>query len=322
MAASLPGDAFDIIIVGGGRAGCHLAHALSVAALTLRDDAEAPRIALVCRSQQRRARVTAWVAADVLRAPIQVVAGVAECEAPLVVLAVPDRHLADCAREFADQQRSANPSVWLHLSGVASPETIRVPGLSVAVGSLHPLCALPDPLDAPQAIDARPLQGALCAIAGDLEALRQATRLVAAVGGRPIQVPEPSRPAYHAAAALVANDLVALLHLGEILCASAGLSADAARSGLLHLMRTSLDAVAAVPNDAPLALGLTGAVSRGDASTLARHLEALAAQPDAHEIHRLLSQVLVLLVERAGSVEPAALVAMQDVLSDRHPTRR
>jgi predicted short-subunit dehydrogenase-like oxidoreductase (DUF2520 family) len=261
------------------------------------------------------------VAADPKRASIRVVADVGEAQSPLVVLAVPDRHLADCAREFAENGRSDSPAVWLHLSGVVSPETIRAPGHLAAVGSLHPLCALPDPLDAAQGVDTRPLHGALCAIAGDPEALQQATRLVAAVGGRPIQVSQASRPAYHAAAALVANDLVALLHLGENLCLDAGLPGDAARSGLLHLMRTSLDALAAVPNGAPLTQGLTGAVSRGDAPTLARHLEVLAAQPDAQEIHRLLSQVLVALVECSGRVESAALVAMQTVLSSRPPPR-
>ena len=46
-------------------------------------------------------------------------------------------------------------------------------------------------------------------------------------------------------------------------------------------MQTALDAVRRVPSDAPLRLGLTGAVARGDAATLARHMAALAGHDPA-----------------------------------------
>ena len=56
------------------------------------------------------------------------------------------------------------------------------------------------------------------------------------------------------AAALAANDLVALLHMAENAAVAAGLTPEQARDGLGHLMQTALDAVRRLPNGAPLRL--------------------------------------------------------------------
>jgi predicted short-subunit dehydrogenase-like oxidoreductase (DUF2520 family) len=94
-----------------------------------------------------------------------------------------------------------------------------------------------------------------------------AADVVTALGGRFVHVDDDHRPAYHAAAAIASNHLVALLGQVERVAAAAGVPLDA----FLDLVRGSVDNVAALGP----AAALTGPVARGDWDTVARHLAAL-----------------------------------------------
>jgi len=216
----------------------------------------------------------------------------------LLVFAVPDRALADAARLAC-----GHGSVWLHLSGAVAPDVLQIAGGPTQVAAMHPLCALPDPIAGATAEQAAaPLRGALCAVGGAAQAVARA--LAERVGGLAFVLDPAGRAAYHAAAALVANDLVALLALGGAACEAAGVPQPLVAPGLLHLARSSLSAVAG----RPLAAGLTGAVSRGDAATLASHLQALANHPPAAAVHAALSEVLLALVATRLPAEQVAAV--------------
>ncbi len=293
----------SVLIIGAGRAGLSVAVALARAGWLVQ---------LVARRAERRAEVTAWldrcgVNLDVLAAPTL---------AKLVVLAVPDRSLAVAAQALVTADAVAPDAVWLHLSGAAPWHVLRVAGGASELAGMHPLAALPDPLDLDDANAAlRPLRGATFAVAGTDRAAALARELVGVLGGRAVRVADDARSLYHAAAALAANDLVALLHVAEGAAIAAGLAPEDARVGLTHLMQTALDAVRRLPPDAPLRLGLTGAVARGDAATLARHMDALAAHDrTAALLHAELSSQLVDLV-RDGGLGPAALAALDTVLA-------
>jgi predicted short-subunit dehydrogenase-like oxidoreductase (DUF2520 family) len=288
----------SLAIVGGGRAGCALAVALAEAGW---------RIELGVRDVGRRALVDAWLTGLGLARPVTVRAEVDAQRARAVVWAVPDRALAEVA---AVPGRAGQ--LRLHLSGVAPAAILRQPG--VVVGSLHPLCALPEPVGLTLAEATTPLNGALMALDGDAEACALAMEMAESMGGRPLHVAAEARPAYHAAAALAGNDAVGLLSLAVATCVGAGLPEAELRAGLLHLAGTSLAALRRLPADAPLAHGLTGAVARGDADTLARHLQAL--DEPARTLHRQLSRVLLELVASAGTLSAERCAAVRRQLAD------
>ena len=296
----MPDAPLQWTIVGAGRAGLTLAVALAQRGVT---------VDLVTRRIDRQARIQAWLAP--LELPIAVHVDIPMAER--VVLAVPDGAIA----QAASQLPVVPGAVWLHLSG-AQPWTLlqRADGAS-ALGAMHPLAALPDPLALPASPDVvRPLAGATCAISGTPDAQTHAIALATLVGGIPVTVHEHARALYHAAAALAANDLVGLLAVASEAAVAAGLSPVEARLGLTHLMQTALDAVTRLPPDAPLARGLTGAVSRGDAGTLARHLAALRPlSPSAVAVHAELSRTLVGEVRAAGLLGDAVLARMDAVLA-------
>ena len=292
-----------LLIVGAGRAGVTLAVALVRAGQPVR---------LVARRAERRSRVQAWLQRQGLT--IEVLA--APEPAAVVVLAVPDRALTAAATALAASGAVAPDAIWLHLSGAAPGQAVQVPGGADELGAMHPLAALPDPLDLEDAAAAaRPVCGATFAVAGTARAQAAAHALVDRLAGHIVAVADAERALYHAAAALAANDLVALLSVAERAAVAAGLTQQEARAGLGHLMQTALDAVRRLPDATPLRLGLTGAVARGDAATLARHMQALAHHdPASALLHAELSSELVDLV-RDGGLGPAALTALDTVLA-------
>jgi len=170
----------------------------------------------------------------------------------LLVLAVPDDFVADVARAV----RPVATTVVAHLAGslgldVVAPHPRRA--------SIHPLVAMPNAELGAQ----RLTSGAWFAVAGDA----LASKVVFALGGHPLTLADDDRAAYHAAAAIVSNHLVALLAQAERVGATAGIPLEA----YLDLVRATVDNVAELGPRA----ALTGPAARGDDATIVRHLEAL-----------------------------------------------
>lgn len=175
--------------------------------------------------------------------------------ARVLVLAVPDGAIAEVAARV-----DAGGAVIVHLSGSLGLDPL---GLHRSVAAIHPLVALPD-----EHRGADALRGAHFAVTSDDDvAAVVAADIVTALQGRMVEVADADRVAYHAAAAIAANHLVALMGQVERIASSIGVPLDA----YLDLARGSLEDVAAVGP----AAALTGPVARGDWNTVARHLDAL-----------------------------------------------
>ena len=170
----------------------------------------------------------------------------------LAVIAVPDSAIAAVAAAIEPDPAA----VVAHLAGSLGTEVLDPHPRRAAV---HPLASLPDAV-----IGARRLQsGCWFAVTGD----ELARRVVADLGGRVLAVADADRAAYHAAAAVASNHLVALLGQAERIAARAGVPFEA----LLDLVRATVANVAEVGPSA----ALTGPAARGDEATIARHLEAI-----------------------------------------------
>ena len=107
--------------------------------------------------------------------------------------------------------------------------------------------------------------GITFAVAGD----PVAAELAGLLGGNVVVVDDEHRAAYHAAACIASNHLVALMGQVERVAASAGLDLDA----FLGLARAALTDVAELGP----AAALTGPAARGDEATLDRHRHTLDA---------------------------------------------
>jgi len=273
----------ELAVIGAGGAGGTLAVLLA--------DAGWPLAALWSRNRRRSRCVADRVRRRVGRRPACPSQAETALRGPpdLVLLAVPDQALGPMAAHLAASAARLSKTVVLHLSGAAEVEVLdALRGRAAAIGSLHPLAILTRALPEKNA-----LAGAGFAVDGDPAASRLARLAIRDLGGHPLAITPGQRAAYHLAAALVANDTLALLHLAIAEMVRAGLSQVDARRSLAHLLGATARSVAA----APLSAALTGPVVRGDVDTLERHLKT--APPPTAELHRLLSQVL-LEVARTG----------------------
>lgn len=217
--------------------------------------------------------------------------------APTLVFAVPDDELEGAAREWSgaepsvgtDPPRPPRPSpgaapVALHTSGVhraAVLAPLRSSGYALA--SWHPLTAVATP--GPDAF-----RGVPFGVAGDPGGRARAELLAERVGGRVLPVAEGEHARYHAAAVFASNHLLACLRIGadELAAATEG---EGDEADLLPLARAALRNV----EERGLTGGLTGPVARGDAGTVARHLEALS--PGRRAVYRGLARELLRIVE-------------------------
>ncbi|HEX7443601.1 MAG TPA: Rossmann-like and DUF2520 domain-containing protein [Acidimicrobiales bacterium] len=178
----------------------------------------------------------------------------AASRADLVVIATPDAEIAEVARRI----EPSPTAVVAHLAGSLGLDVLAPPPRRAAI---HPLVAMPTPEVGAE----RLAGGAWFALARDGDPL--GGRVVADLGGRSFVVADEDRAAYHAAAVIASNHLVALLGQVERVAAGVGVPFEA----YLDLVRATIDNVASLGP----AAALTGPVARGDDVTLERHLEAL-----------------------------------------------
>lgn len=150
-------------------------------------------------------------------------------------------------------------TVVLHLSSSLGLDVL---GMHPRRASLHPLVPLPDAEIGAQ----RLLDGATFAVNGG----PLAGRMAAALGGRIVEVDDACHVAYHAAACIAVNHIVALLGQVERVAASAGLSLDT----FLGLTRAAVDDVARLGPRA----AITEPASRSDWATVRQHLDALSPE--------------------------------------------
>ena len=244
----------NLAVIGAGRAGRSIAAASSAAGLSVR---------LAGRD-------------DALEA----------CRASEVaLLCVPDGGIADACATVA----GAVPPLRFvgHVSGATKLDALSAASAAgAAVFSLHPLQTIPD--------SRTDLVGAPCAIAGSTpDAVALAVGLAERLQMRPFEVPEDSRDAYHAAAAMASNLLVALEESAAELMDQAGIDAPG-RELLAPLVLRSAANWAEGGGDA-----LTGPIARGDTATVERHLEALrATAPDLVPAYEALAERARALVAR------------------------
>lgn len=210
----------------------------------------------------------------------------------LIVIAVSDDAIAEVAADLARAVPEARAPFVFHpsgRSGAAILDPLRLAGARTA--AIHPAMTFAgDP-----AGEVRRMAGACFAVSGSTpEAVDAARQLVALLGGVAIDIPDALRPLYHAALCHAANHLVTLIAGSFDLLSAAGVAEPGAVLAPLAraALENSLDQGFAA---------LTGPVLRGDAETVAGHLDALAAhRPDVLPAYRAMARATLDRLERDG----------------------
>jgi predicted short-subunit dehydrogenase-like oxidoreductase (DUF2520 family) len=198
-------------------------------------------------------------------------------EADVVLLTVPDKAVTVMAETLADEGWIDNGTVMIHTAGSLSAAALQpVESRGALRLCMHPLQTIADP-----AKGASLFQGVYFTLDGDDDAILLAQQWIEAWGGIPLSIRPDQRPAYHAAAALASNAVVALASVAaQVSGLPDGLKA------LLPLLHGAVDNL----DKLGLPTALTGPVERGDLSTVNAHLSALQHNPTALSVYAALGK--------------------------------
>ena len=282
-------------VCGLGRLGTHLAHALIDKGLPLR---------VLASSNPEYA---ADIKGDIESIAIIGSPSKALYHADLLFLTIPDRAIAPLAGALAASDLKGKSIV--HCSGALLADELRAAKeKAAAIGVFHPLQAMP-PREARR--EHSPFDGAFVGVEAG-EPLRATLNAIAIrLGAQPFDLPEDAAACkrYHLAAVLASNALVALTDASTEILKSCGISVEAQRL-LLPLIQGTLRNLEGT--DAGIAL--TGPAARGDAGTLAAHLESLADEPELSELYVATMKHAAHLAARAGRIDAMTMEKLLKVL--------
>jgi predicted short-subunit dehydrogenase-like oxidoreductase (DUF2520 family) len=277
-----------VSIVGGGRVGRALGRRLHelgwrVGGVTGRSISTA------------RAAVRAIGAGQPLDAPTHQI-----LNSTVVLITTPDGALESVAKNLAHLGGSEwSGKVVLHTSGSLDSSVLQpLADLGAATGSMHPMQTfsnqnLPD------------LANCIFGIDGSPAALQVARKMIHQMGGVAVRLSGANKAAYHAAGSFACVYVLALMETATRLLMTQGFKRRQAMRALLPLVRQTLNNFESV---GPLA-AWTGPLSRGDFSTIERHVKALADfEPEYLEAYKTLSR----LTAEVLAAQPAAMVKQLD----------
>ncbi len=190
--------------------------------------------------------------------------------ADVILLATPDTLLEGISASLARiGGKDCRGKVVLHTSGALDRSVLApLAKCGASTGSLHPM----------QTFTGRAvpkLAGVTFAVEGDGRARRAAQQIARHLGGVPVTIDGPSKPAYHAAGALAAGHALALMEAATRILVEAGFARRRAIGVLLPLTRQMLDNFEKVGPRA----AWTGPIARGDFTTVSKHARVLRRHP-------------------------------------------
>jgi predicted short-subunit dehydrogenase-like oxidoreductase (DUF2520 family) len=186
-----------------------------------------------------------------------------EHDGELIVLCVPDRTIAEVAGRI-------EPGPWVcHVSGATPLDALDPHERRFSVHPLQTLVTWRGP---------EQLDGAFGAVTAESdEARERGVWLARTLGLEPFELADAGRALYHAGAMFASGYLVTLHRAAVSLVELAGAPPEA----LLPLMRRTVDN----------GFELTGPISRGDWSTMDRHLAAIRERiPELEPLYRALAE--------------------------------
>jgi predicted short-subunit dehydrogenase-like oxidoreductase (DUF2520 family) len=190
--------------------------------------------------------------------------------AQVILVTTPDHSVAEVAEELARiGAEELRGKIVLHTSGALSSAVLApVKKCGAAVGSMHPLQTF-------SGVGVPPLDGKVFAIEGDAHAVRMARQIARTLGAVPARIEGSKKPLYHAAGALAAGHVLALMEAATRLMTSAGMKRREAMQALLPLTRQVLENFERLGPRA----AWTGPLSRRDYEVVAAHIEAMKDLP-------------------------------------------
>jgi len=283
----------NVGVVGAGRVGTALAVALTRAGHRL--------IGASAISAASRQRIERYLSGAPVLQPEDIVAA-----ADLVLLTVPDDALSGLVRGLVATDAPLTGRMLAHASGLYGLAVLEPAVERGALPlALHPVMTFTGRPD-----DADRLAGITFGVTAPAALRPAAEVLVMEMGGEPVFIAEADRGLYHAALAGAANHLVTQVVQAADLLTMAGVGQPSRMLG--PLLSTALDNALRLGDAA-----LTGPVARGDAETVAGHLDALrTSAPEALPAYLALARLTATRALASGMLTASDAQRLLDVLAE------
>jgi predicted short-subunit dehydrogenase-like oxidoreductase (DUF2520 family) len=201
----------------------------------------------------------------------------------VILITTPDGAIEGVVKELAQLDgKEWSGKIVLHTSGSLDTSVLQpLAKLDAATGSMHPMQTFskenfPD------------LANCIFGIDGSPAALQAARKMIHQMGGVAVRLSGANKAAYHAAGTFACVYVLALMETATRLLMTQGFKRRQAMRALLPLTRQTLDNFERIGALA----AWTGPLSRGDFSTIKRHVQALADfEPEYLETYKTLSRL-------------------------------
>ncbi len=228
-------------------------------------------------------------------------------DSKVVLIATPDSAIGSVAKALADLGGDEwRGKIVLHTSGALDSTVLKpLADAGAATGSMHPMQTFSDQ-STPE------LAGRVFGIEGSAAALKIARKMIRQMGGVAVRLSGTNKAAYHAAGSLACAHVLALMETATRMLMAQGFTRRRAVRALLPLTRQTLDNFESVGPRA----AWTGPLTRGDFSTVQRHVQALAEFPREYlEAYQAISRLGVGVL----ATEPNATLRQLDGIFDKAP---
>ncbi len=211
---------------------------------------------------------------------------------------------------IADAIRWRPGTFVVHCSGATEVDVLHKAVTDGAfIGGFHPLQSFADPDSAMQS-----LAGCTITIEAEEPGLNEIlVKIAERLNCRVNRLPPGARPLYHAAAGYASQFVNVLLKQAAVIWSSWGATENDAIHALMPLVRGTL---ASIEQLGPVA-SMPGPVSRGDAGSVAKHVNALAAKdPVMLHLYSALCNETVSMALESGRINTEQAAALRALLSN------
>ena len=268
-------------IIGAGKVGCSIGKYLKDGGKTV--------TGYYSQTYESAAKAAEFTSTDCFRTMEELVAF-----SDTLFITTPDEQIGavwDCMKGMSLDER-----IICHFSGSLSSDVFTEIGKKKAYGaSMHPMLAFRDKFSS-----YGQLKNCFFTLEGNAYALRQLEGMLQEMGNPYCMIKAEDKPKYHCAASVLSNDVLALLDMGFGLLEQCGFTEKEAGYAAAALVRGNVENV--LKNGA--LASMTGPIPRGDASTVAKHLDVLAGEE--REIYRLLGKHLLEMAKKKSKKEETA----------------
>ena len=205
----------------------------------------------------------------------------------VIWITTPDDKIESVAQQVASTPISnADQKIIVHASGVHTAEILSATKRSgYNIAAAHPLLAFSDVDDASQM-----LNDTWFAVEEDTQLI---SNILHKCGNKTFNIEGDKKTLYHAAACVLSNYMVTLMDASQQIFAHTGLSKEDATSATMPLLQSVVKNMQGKQNkDA-----LTGPIKRGDASTVAMHINSLQKEmPEMVELYKMMGKMTMQMI--------------------------